>query len=44
MLVLLTPAELRRSMANLEFEDPVPSIRLMSRTVLKKRLAVSRRM
>ena len=26
MLVLLTPAELSRSMANLEFEDPVPSI------------------
>ena len=25
MLVLLTPSELARSMANLEFEDPVPS-------------------
>ena len=26
MLVLLTPKETARSMANLEFEDPVPSI------------------
>jgi hypothetical protein len=26
MLVLLTPSEVRRSMANLEFEDPVPSL------------------
>jgi len=26
MLVLLTPSEKRRSLANLEFEDPVPSL------------------
>jgi hypothetical protein len=26
MLVLLTPSEVKRSLANMEFEDPVPSI------------------
>ena len=26
MLVLLTPSEVKKSIANLEFEDPVPSM------------------
>ena len=37
MLVLLTPSEVKKSFANMEFEDPVPSTALRSKRIVMLR-------